>query len=70
MTNGDKIKLRAEMAGKAMQGLLSDFDTYQAMLRYGIEEFGEEVSQGKVLVSQSVAMADALMAELGLKVEE
>lgn len=66
MTNGDKIKLRAELAGKAMQGLLSDFDTYQAMLRYGVEEFGEGVSQGQVLVSQAVAMADALMKELGL----
>ena len=70
MTAGDKIKLRAELAGKAMQGLLSDFDTYQAMIRYGVEEFGDGVSQGKVLVSQSVAMADALMAELGISIQD
>ncbi len=66
MTSGDKIKLRAELAGKAMQGILSDFDTYEAIMRHGFETFGNGVTQGKILVWQSAYMADALMKELGL----
>jgi hypothetical protein len=31
MTKGDKIKLRAELAGKAMQGIRSNADTMRGM---------------------------------------
>lgn len=58
MTVGDKIKLRAELAGKAMQGMLSNsHDQISAM-------------SDSAIVRSSVEIADALMAELGIKVEE
>lgn len=58
MTAGDKIKLRAELAGKAMQGMLSNsHDQISAM-------------SDSAIVRSSVEIEDALMAELGIKVEE
>ena len=58
MTKGDKIKLRAELAGKAMQGMLSNsHDQISAM-------------SDSAIVRSSVEIADALMAELGIKGEE
>lgn len=58
MTKGDRDKLRAELAGKAMQGMLSNsHDQISAM-------------SDSAIVRSSVEIADALMAELGLKVEE
>ena len=63
MTNGDKIKLRAELAGKAMQGLLSN---YQWMVSVRNDGTGLV----PILAISSVEAADALMDELGLKVEE
>lgn len=56
MTNGDKIKLRAELAGKAMQGMLAAGFDHDGM----VAECAE----------RAIEYADALMAELGLKVEE
>lgn len=57
MTNGDKIKLRAELAGKAMAALLGERE------RTG-REFGftplSQIALGAVMA------ADALMKELGL----
>lgn len=54
MTDGDKIKLRAELAGKAMQGMLSNSH--------------EQISamSDSAIVRSSVEIADALMKELGL----
>lgn len=59
MTKGDKIKLRAELAGKAMQGLLvagNDFDGFILDKHSPAAEFAE----------RAVHYADALMKELGL----
>ena len=53
MTAGDKIKLRAELAGKAMQGLIPSQQMWQKTSR-------EQV------IKTAVAMADAIMKELGL----
>jgi len=58
MTKGDRDKLRAELAGKAMQGMLSNsHDQISAM-------------SDSAIVRSSVEIADALMAELGIKGEE
>ena len=63
MTAGDKIKLRAELAGKAMQGIRSNADTMRVMANRNDLE-GEMID----LVAQlAVQQADALMAELGIK---
>lgn len=67
MTNGDTIKLRAELAGKAMAALLSDSST---MANISKDARDKGVNGVRYLVSASVEYADALMAELGLKVEE
>lgn len=62
MTAGDKIKLRAELAGKAMQGIWSDFENIRFLANQSDLE-GEVVD----LVAQlAVQQADALMKELGL----
>lgn len=61
MTKGDKIKLRAELAGKAMQGILSDAEVMRAQLE---GEEGKLVNH--VIAKEAVAFADALMKELGL----
>lgn len=61
MTKGDRDKLRAELAGKAMAVMLGERE------RTG-REFGftplSEIAMGAVMA------ADALMAELGIKGEE
>lgn len=56
MTKGDKIKLRAELAGKAMQGLLA----------------GDPAWAGDPAYCAQIAKlhADALMAELGLSLDK
>lgn len=66
MTKGDKIKLRAELAGKAMQGIRSNADTMRVMANRN-DIYGEMID----LVAQlAVQQADALMAELGITREE
>ena len=66
MTAGDKIKLRAELAGKAMQGIRSNHRTLMMLVNRNDLE-GELID----LVAQlAVQQADALMAELGIKGEE
>lgn len=70
MTKGDRDKLRAELAGKAMAAILGDYTIFQGFLVGGVEKYGKEISQGEVIGKESVAMADALMAELGIKGEE
>lgn len=54
MTSGDKIKLRAELAGKAMQGML------------GNEYYTSDGATELDIARWAVAQADALMKELGL----
>lgn len=56
MTNGDKIKLRAELAGKAMQGLLA--------------ESGAWAGDPNYCAKVALVHADSLMAELGISMEE
>lgn len=53
MTKGDKIKLRAELAGKAMAALLVN-----------------STPSEPVLALAAVHYADALMAELGISMED
>lgn len=57
MTKGDKIKLRAELAGNAMQGLM------------GGEQMWKKSAKESV-IKGAVEMADALMAELGISMED
>ena len=66
MTNGDKIKLRAELAGKAMQGIRSNAATMHVLANRNDLE-GEMID---LIARLAVQQADALMAELGLKVED
>ena len=58
MTNGDKIKLRAELAGKAMQGMLTN------------SYFTEGGSTPEDMGKWAAQYADALMAELGISMED
>lgn len=65
MTNGDKIKLRAELAGRAMAAVLA------GRLDSAISAAGEAgISNESGVAKISVSYADALMAELGIKGEE
>lgn len=61
MTKGDKIKLRAELAGKAMAAMIVERE------KIG-REFGyqplPEIALGAVMA------ADALMAELGISMDK
>lgn len=66
MTKGDRDKLRAELAGKAMQGLLSNPNVVGESHRTG---WGLVNCEMKDVVSLSAEWADALMAELGIKGE-
>ncbi len=63
MTSGDKIKLRAELAGKAMAALLSDSATMANISRDAREN---GVSGVRYIAAASAQYADALMKELGL----
>lgn len=67
MTNGDNIKLRAELAGKAMAALICDSSRAESVLDV-IQEHG--ISQAEVYAKDAVALADALMAELGISIED
>ncbi len=68
MTNGDKIKLRAELAGRAMAALIQN-PTAMTRIEMAIEINGKGSRSDKVAES-AVIFADALMAELGIKGEE
>ena len=65
MTNGDKIKLRAELAGKAMQGLGS----WIPPADYGPFNWDDREAVCALKARWAVAQADALMKELGLDEE-
>lgn len=70
MTKGDKIKLRAELAGKcaaAMVSTITNDDDY-TRLCYISQEKGMRVSQW--IARDSVKQADALMAELGISLDK
>lgn len=56
MTKGDKIKLRAELAGKAMQGMVSN-------------DYYTNGSSKEEIACWAVDQADALMAELGISMD-
>lgn len=64
MTTGDKIKLRAELAGRAMQGILSN----PGVLIYADQAIDSDgsLTRGAWYAGQAAAFADALMKELGL----
>lgn len=65
MTAGDKIKLRAELAGKAMQGILSRSTAVDFSHLSGRDDF-ERLTYGDAVAIDAVLAADALMKELGL----
>lgn len=58
MTKGDRDKLRAELAGKAMAAMIGD------------ELYDCNLTAASDIATLAVEYAEALMAELGLKVEE
>jgi len=68
MTKGDRVKLRAELAGKAMAALICNA---QAMGRIDFA-IGIDKSRRRdqIVAKEATAFADALMAELGIKGEE
>lgn len=63
MTNGDKIKLRAELAGKAMAAIIAKVPTRHELVSPDDDKY-IHVARG------AIHYADALMAELGIKGEE
>ena len=69
MTKGDKIKLRAELAGKAMQGLLANDSWFMNVVNAntGIGDSGKVEA---IVAEASRVAADALMAELGISLDE
>ncbi len=69
MTKGDKIKLRAELAGKAMQGLLSN--PGGPVQRSEMTGWSSPINcTHDDVAREALFYADALMAELGIKGEE
>lgn len=66
MTKGDREKLRAELAGKAMQGWLANSDMLSAVHDHDVTVTKFE----EIVAKASVSLADALMAELGIKGED
>ncbi len=65
MTKGDKIKLRAELAGKAMQALLGTIPFKV------LDDDGEiSIYYPNSISAASVEYADALMAELGISLDK
>ena len=70
MTKGDKIKLRAELAGKcaaAMVSTIKDDEDYWR-IRHMATPDGLNVSQW--IARDAVKQADALMAQLGISIED
>lgn len=65
MTKGDRDKLRAELAGKAMAAVLAGH-LDSAISAAGKAGISNESAVAKICVSY----ADALMAELGIKGKE
>lgn len=68
MTKGDRDKLRAELAGKAMQGILSN----PGVLIYADQAIDSDgsLTRGAWYAGQATAFADALMAELGISMDK
>ena len=68
MTKGDKIKIRAELAGKAMAALISNAN---AMSRIDfVISMDKTKRRDKIVAVEAVAFADALMAELGVSLDK
>lgn len=69
MTAGDKIKIRDELAGKVMQGMLSN--PGGPVQRSEMTGWSSPINcTHDDVAREALFYADALMAELGLKVEE
>lgn len=66
MTKGDKIKLRAELAGKAMAAILGNNDLLNGLFENNPEN-GDMVN---IVTIASRGAADALMAELGISLDK
>ncbi len=66
MTKGDKIKLRAELAGKAMAAILGNNDLLNGLVE-GNPENGDMVN---IVAIAGKDAADALMAELGISLDK
>ena len=64
MTKGNKIKLRAELAGKAMAAMISS-DLIMTNFDERIKE-GRKERRDEAFARNAVMFADALMKELGL----
>lgn len=62
MTKGDRDKLRAELAGKAMIAIRQNGDT----LQYLAENNEDDETMVDLVAWLAVKQADALMKELGL----
>ncbi len=67
MTKGDRERLRAKLAGKAMQALLSDSQTMANISR---DSRDKGVSPVSYLTIASVEYADLLLAELDRTAED
>ncbi len=66
MTKSDKIKLRAELAGKAMSAILANNDLLNGLVEANPEN-GDMVN---IVAIAGKDAADALMAELGLSLDK
>lgn len=66
MTKGDRDKLRAELAGKAMVGM----GNWTPNADYGPTNWDSREEVVALKARWAVAQADALMAELGIKSDD
>lgn len=68
MTKGDKINLRAELAGKAMAAMIGS----EHIMKKSDEMLASnpDATRGQWVANQSVGFADYLLAELGISMED
>lgn len=69
MTRSNKIKLRTELAGKAMMALIQNRPSIEGLTRDQMAVYAAAYSCG-VITKGAVAFADSLMAELGISMED
>lgn len=67
MTKGDRERLRAELAGKAMQAIISNKEMLMAVTQVAKTE---NMSVSLSVARSSVLQADALLAELDRTAED
>lgn len=68
MTKGDRDKLRAELAGKAIIGI--GIGNWRPNADYGPMNWDSREEVVALKARWAVAQADALMAELGISMED